>query len=136
MEAMNATAGVTTILVVDDDPDFLMQEQVQLEAAGYKVIAASGRDEAEKLLTDVKPDMAMVDLMMDDVDDGFTLCHHIKEIYPEVPVIMITGVTADTGLEFDAVTPGERAWVKADAILLKPVRFEQLQREIRRLLKI
>jgi CheY-like chemotaxis protein len=122
------------ILVVDDDPDFLMQEQVQLEAAGYRVATATGRAEAEQLLATLKPSMAMVDLMMDDVDDGFTLCHHIKKRYPDVPVIMVTAVTSETGLEIDAVTPGERAWVKADAILPKPVRFEQLQREIRRLL--
>ena len=37
---MNTTDKAMTILVVDDDPDFLLQEQVQLRAAGYTVIAA------------------------------------------------------------------------------------------------
>ena len=123
-----------TILVVDDDPDFLLQEQVMLEAAGFNVITAPSRTEAEAMLARKKPDMAMIDLMMDAADDGFTLCHHIKGRYPDLPVIMITAVAAETGLEFDAVTKGERSWVKADAILSKPVRFEQLEREVRRLL--
>ena len=131
---MSTTDKALTILVVDDDPDFLLQEQVQLRAAGYTVIAAPGRAEAEELLETVEPDMAMIDLMMEDVDAGFTLCHHIKKRYPKCPVIMITGVTSETGLEIDAVTRGEKSWVKADAILPKPVRFEQLERELRRLL--
>ena len=123
-----------TILVVDDDPDFLLQEQVMLQAAGYEVISAPSRKEAEKVLARIEPDMAMIDLMMDAADDGFTLCHHIKNRFPSLPVIMITAVAAETGLEFDAVTEGERSWVKADAILSKPVRFEQLEREVRRLM--
>lgn len=135
--AMNESQTKATILVVDDDPDFLLQERVQLEAAGYEVVAAPGRQEAEALLDGgLKPDMAMIDLMMEDVDAGFTLCHHIKVRYPDVPVIMVTGVTADTGLEFEAVTPDEKRWIKADAILSKPVRFEQLDREVRRLLRV
>jgi CheY-like chemotaxis protein len=128
-------AAPATILVVDDDPDFLLQEQLQLAAAGYAVLTASSRAEAEELLETARPDMAMVDLMMEAPDAGFTLCHHIKQKYPDMPVIMITAVTSETGLEFDAVTRGERSWVKADAILAKPVRFEQLQREVRRLLE-
>ena len=43
---------------------------------------------------------------------------------------MVSSVTSRSGLEFDAITDGERAWIKADAFLAKPVRFEQLQREI------
>ncbi|NJN65028.1 MAG: response regulator [Acidobacteria bacterium] len=131
---MNESRKKATILVVDDDPDFLLQERVQLEAAGFEVIAAPGRQEAETILETMRPDMAMIDLMMEDVDAGFTLCHHIKARYPDVPVIMVTAVTAETGLEFEAVTPDERRWIKADAILSKPVRFEQLDREVRRLL--
>lgn len=125
-----------TVLVVDDDPDFLLQERLQLEAAGYRVVSASGLPEAEELLEELKPDLAMIDLMMDDVDDGFTLGYRIKKKYPEVPIIMITGVTSETRLDFDAITPEERSWVKADAMLGKPVRFEQLDREVRRLLRL
>jgi CheY-like chemotaxis protein len=63
------------------------------------------------------------------------LCYHIKRKDPGIPVVLLTAVTHQTGLEFDAVTDEERSWVKADAMLAKPVRFEQLEREIERLLK-
>ncbi len=122
-----------TILVVDDDEDFLFQQKVQLEAAGYKVITAGGSKEARNLLRGNKPDIAVIDLMMEEMDAGFTLCREIKRTYPECPVVICTGVTNETGMEFDAATDEERAWVKADALLDKPVRFEQLRREIERL---
>lgn len=129
------TTKVATILVVDDDPDFLLYEQTQLESLGHQTVTASSRSAAEEILAKLRPDLAILDLMMDDLDAGFTLCHRVKQRYPDVPVIMVTGVTAETGIELDAVTAGEKSWLKADAVLAKPVRSEQLDREIRRLLK-
>jgi hypothetical protein len=49
-------------------------------------------------------------------------------------VILVTAVTAETGLSFSPTTGAERAWVGADALLAKPIRFEQLKREVERLL--
>ena len=123
------------ILVVDDDQDFRFQMKLQLEAAGYSVITAESRTEAEKILVDTKPDIALIDLMMENMDDGFTLAYHIKKKDSTIPVILATAVTRETGLEFDAATDEERMWVKADVVLTKPIRFEQLHREIKRLLK-
>ena len=132
METANSTK---TILVVDDDVDFLAQQQLMLEGAGYKVIAAPGQQQAEEILKDTRPDLAVVDLMMEHMDGGFALCYHIKKKDPTIPVILVTAVTSETGMEFDARTDEERSWVKADAMLTKPVRFEQLQAEMDRLLK-
>lgn len=122
------------ILVVDDDPDFLFQHRVHLEAAGYDVIEADGKEKARQVLASKKFDLAVVDLMMEEVDAGFTLCYEIKKKDPSVPVIIVTAVTSETGLEFDASTQEERSWIKADGMLAKPVRFEQLLREVNRLL--
>jgi two-component system OmpR family response regulator len=123
------------ILVVDDDPDFVEQMQGQLRAAGFRVTAAGGRKEAEAFLARESPDLAIVDLMMETPDCGFALCHAMKKRTPPLPVILVTAVTSETGLEFDATTDEERSWVKADVFLAKPVRIEQLVREIHRLLK-
>ncbi|MCL4691450.1 MAG: response regulator [Candidatus Hydrogenedentes bacterium] len=123
-----------TILLVDDDEDFVYQQKVQLEALGYRVVTADSKTAAERALSSARPDLAVVDLMMEDMDAGFSVCHNIKKKDKSIPVIMCTGVVSETGLEFDAVTGEERAWVKADVLLSKPVRFEQLKREIDRLL--
>ena len=129
------SASGKTILVVDDDIDYLYQEKVQLEAAGYRVVEAQSGNDAEKLLEKIHPDLAVLDLMMEEEDRGFLLCYSIKKRYPDVPVILVTGVASETGIAFDAATTEERRWIKADAVLAKPIRFEQLVREIKRLLK-
>lgn len=123
------------ILTVDDDVDFLMQMELILNAAGYDVTKASCRKDAEQILETTKPDAVIVDLMMDENDDGFVLCYKVKKLYPEVPTILVTGVASETGIEFDAATDEERAWVKADILMSKPVRGEQLLSELAKLLK-
>jgi CheY-like chemotaxis protein len=123
-----------TVLLVDDDQDLVFEMKVRLESAGFQVITAHSEREARDLLEDSRMDLAVVDLMMEEHDSGFTLCHAIKQKDPSVPIILLTAVASETGIDFDAVTPEERAWVKAETVLDKPVRFETLQAEIERLL--
>jgi CheY-like chemotaxis protein len=130
-----AAKAQRTVLLVDDDPDFLFQQKVQLEAAGFQVVTAPARQQAEEWLNGQKPDLAVVDLMMEQPDAGFTLCHHLRKKYPDTPVIVVSSINNETGLDFDVATEAERSWIKADAFLPKPIRFEQLMREIDRLLK-
>ena len=77
---MNETPTKKTILVVDDDLDYLNQMQLQLEAAGFEVLTAEGSRQAEELLQGRRPDLAVVDLMMEHHDSGFILSYHIKKI--------------------------------------------------------
>jgi CheY-like chemotaxis protein len=125
----------TTVLLVDDDLDFLEQHKLLLLAKGFEVLTAESQAQAEQLLMTVRPDVAVLDLMLEHVDGGFALCYHIKKLDPKIPVILVTAVTSETSLAFDASTAEERRWVKADVLLPKPIRFEQLLREINRLLE-
>ena len=124
-----------TILLVDDDPDFLAQQKAMLEAAGFCVLTAEGQEQARSIMNEKKPDLAVLDVMMEQADAGFVLAHQLKKVNPKMPVILISSVISETGLDFDTATTEERSWIKADAMLAKPVRFEQLTREIDRLLK-
>lgn len=135
VETKTATAA-KKILLVDDDPDFLYQQKLYLERAGFEVITAVGEKQAEEILTQQRPDLCIVDLMMEHADGGFTLCYHIRKKDPKLPLILVTAVTRETGLDFDTATDEERSWIKADVMLAKPIRFEQLKREIDRLLEI
>jgi DNA polymerase-3 subunit alpha len=56
--------------------------------------------------------------------------------YPDVPVIIATAVTAETGMSFDATTDNDKQWIKADLFLDKGIRTDQLHKEIKRLLKL
>lgn len=123
-----------TILVVDDDVDLLTGLKIQLERLGFKTLTAETQRDAEAILAETIPDIAIIDLMLEHMDAGFSLCHHIKKRDPSTPVILLTGVTSETGIDFDSITQDERSWVKADSMLDKPIRFEQLEREIERLM--
>jgi len=129
-----AVQDVKRILVVDDDIDYLMQQEMQLKEAGYQVETAESVADAMDKLAAGMPDLAILDLMLEDSDGGFSLAYRIKKNSPQTPVIIISGVAHETGLEFDARTTEERSWIKADLMLAKPVRFEQLKAEIERLL--
>lgn len=122
------------VLVVDDDPDILEQVSLVLKANGYDALVADCVSKAEEFLTSTQPDLAIVDLMMEQMDSGFVLCHQIKRLYPDVPIIMLTAVRASTGLEFDVRAKDAKSWIKADCILDKPVRAEELLNWVRKLL--
>jgi CheY-like chemotaxis protein len=81
-----------------------------------------------------KPDLAILDLMMEDKDSGFVLCHRIKKLYPNTPVMMVTAVKAATGLSFAADSALQQSWLKADLLVDKPIRAEVLRNDVNGLL--
>lgn len=125
-----------TILIVDDDIDYLYQLKIQVESFGFSVITAEGQKEAENLISSVKPDLAILDLMMENEDSGFILCYKLKRKYPDVPIIVATAVAAETGIVFGVSSEQERKWIKADLYLEKGIRPEQLHKDILKLLKL
>jgi two-component system, OmpR family, response regulator len=124
------------ILIVDDDMDIREQLSLTMKAEGYAVAAAASQEEAEETLLQFIPSLAIIDLMMENMDSGFALCHHIKKLYPEVPVIILTAAAAATGLDFAARQGDASSWMKADVLLDKPARPEQLRSEVRRLMRM
>ena len=128
--------GLKTILVVDDDQDYLNQMKIQIEQFGFNVITADGQNEGVALIEKQRPDLAIIDLMMENMDSGFILGHKIKQKYPDLPVIIATAVTAETGLLFGIESEEDKNWIKADLYLEKGLRSDQLHREINKLLKI
>ena len=125
-----------TVLIVDDDMDYLFQMKLKVQQFGFDVITADGQKEAETIIETVRPDLAILDLMMESDDSGFILAYKIKRKYPEVPIIIATAVTAETGMTFDINSDENKQWIKADLFLDKGIRADQLQREINKLLKI
>jgi len=124
------------IMIVDDDIDSLNQMKFHVESFGFDTLVAEGQKDAESLLETEKPDLAIFDLMMENKDSGFILGYKIKKRYPDVPVIIASAVTAETGMVFGLDTEEERSWIKADQYLEKGIRPDQLQREINKLLKL
>ena len=131
---METTKVKKKILVVDRDFVLLGQLKATLETAGYDVTTAEERRAAEKLLFGIKPDLAILELILEETDGGFVLGYEIRKLYPGTPIIILTSVMGKTGLSFEGQNPEARSWVPADRIMDKPVRPEQLLEEVRKLL--
>jgi len=125
-----------TVLLADDDPDYLFQVAYYLRKAGFEVVAVESQTETEQVISRLKPDIAVFDLMMENDDSGFILCYKLKRKYPDVPVILATAVSRETGISFGLNSGQDREWIRADLYLEKGVRPEQLEQGIKKLLKI
>jgi DNA-binding response OmpR family regulator len=122
------------VLVVDDDIDLLQQLKAGLEKMGFTVTVSETQTEAEKLIAANSFDLAVIDLMLEHKDSGFVLNYRLKKKNPEIPIIVVTSVASDTGINFEVTGEESKEWVNADVILHKDIRLEQLEGEIHRLL--
>lgn len=116
------------ILLVDDDQDLLEQNKTLLEAKGFNVLTAESGEDGYKLFLKEKPDAAILDLIMEQMDSGFVLSYRIKktEHGKNIPVFILTSATYETGFKFGASTEEEKEWIKCDGILNKPVVVDEL----------
>lgn len=124
-----------TILVVDDDEDIRLAVQALLESRDYKVETAATKDEGLDKFTSVKPDLAILDVMMVSWQDGFELARELKKDpdLKNVPILMLTGVENKTGFEFKSAA-GDEEWLPVEGFLDKPVEPEVLLAEVEKLL--
>jgi CheY-like chemotaxis protein len=123
------------ILIVDDDPDLVFAVQAHLEANGFQVLAAkTGVEGLERVKLD-KPDLILLDLMIEKHDTGFTVAQQIRAdpATRDIPIIMVTSVRERTGFGFDQDRDGH--WMKTTAFLEKPYQPEVVLDLIRRLLE-
>lgn len=81
-----------TILCIDDDPDFLEILKVVLEKGGYQVVQAHSAKEGKAKYDAARPDLIVVDCMMEDVDAGVTFTKQIQAAGNKAPVIMMSSV--------------------------------------------
>jgi len=127
------------ILVIDDDPDFLGAVTPILESALYDVVTASNPKEGKERILSEKPDLILLDIMMDSLFDGFSLCHAIKtskeyKEFNDTPIIFISAVKEMTGSRFQF--KGEEQGLSGpDDYIDKPVKPDDLLARIERLLK-
>lgn len=93
-----------TILVVDDEEEILRLLKIYLTNENYQVITCTTGKEAFQHLASSSVDLAILDIMLPDID-GFTICQKIRESY-YFPVIMLTAKNGEgdvlTGLTLGA----------------------------------
>ncbi len=115
---------MNTILVVDDEKNYLVVLDTLLSEEGYEVTTADGGVEALQVLKESDLDLVLTDLKMPHMD-GIELLENIKKINPDIPVIMMTAYgTIDTAIE--AMKKGAYDYIT------KPFQNEELKLNIRK----
>jgi len=126
------------ILIIDDDQDFRFQIRTFLESHNYSVVEAiSGKDGLAKL-TEEKPDLIVLDIMMETDLEGYVLNELIKfneqyEEYKNIPILMVSSIQDDPHTRYprsdyaDLITP--------DQYMTKPVDYNKFLQLVERLLK-
>ncbi len=124
-----------TILLIDDDEDICLAVKALLESRDYNVEMASTKEEGLKKFSSIKPDLAILDVMMVSWQDGFELARELKKDpdLKNIPILMLTGVEDKTGFEFKS-TAGDPEWLPVEGFLDKPVEPEVLLAEVKKLL--
>ncbi len=110
------------ILCVDDEPINLMIIEVNLMAEGFDVYKANDGLAALQMVKDIKPHLVLLDIMMPGIS-GIDTLKEIKKIDPDIPVIMVTGVS-DEATAKSALESGAYDYV------MKPIDFEYLNTTI------
>jgi CheY-like chemotaxis protein len=107
------------ILVVDDDPVLRTLFQVLLENYGYTSETAKNGKEAETKLAQANYDAVLLDYMMPGIT-GLMVLQHIQQLYPSIPVVMITG-------HADGQVASQALAAEARACLYKPFDCQEFE---------
>lgn len=92
---------MSKILIVDDDPDIVEAGRLVLEKEGYEVGSASNYAEGLRQVDDFQPDLLILDVMMEEPDDGLRLARALRRQGKTLPILMLTSVNAAMGLNID-----------------------------------
>ena len=123
----------TRVLIVDDDMEFVKLYSLYLRNKGLEVSAAYSAAEALEVLRGASPDVVVLDVMMEHFDSGFNVSRTIKETHPDLPVILMTAIGEETGLDFRPKNDEERGLMHADAFLDKGASPDDLLAKIQEL---
>ncbi len=123
------------VLLVDDDTQLLEANTIVLSANKHKVSHAHSGAEAREFLAKDKPDIVVLDVMMEDFDSGFELARHIGGSFPDLPMIMLTGVYEYMDDAWKQSFDEDKSWLPVHRFMEKPVSPTVLLCEIESLLK-
>lgn len=118
------------ILIVDDDPDIVEACTLFLQKEGHTIRAAYSRREGMEAVTGFAPDLLILDVMMEQPDDGFAMAQELRRQGRNFPILMLTSVASASGLAFGR----DMEMVPVDDFQAKPVEPADLVRKVADLL--
>ena len=113
------------ILVIDDDPDFCFFCETVLEARGHRVVSSNSGREGIATFRAERPNLVILDLMMEEEDTGFQVAREITRANGSPPILMVTSMPKRVK---------ERRDLSVAGLLAKPIRPEELAKKVDELL--
>ncbi len=117
------------VLIVDDGVDFITAYKAVLEADGQEVIFAVTGKEGMRMVDDEKPDVVILDVMMESADSGFEFLNELNAKGNATPVILCSSIINASLRSFDLNALG------AKVVMQKPVNLEKLVMNVRKYAK-
>ena len=120
------------ILIVDDDPDFLNATRIILEKEGHTTIFAKSGNEGFQRAKNDRPDLIILDVMMDSVLDGVSMSQQVydDESVHDIPILMVTSI-ANT--DYAELFPTDE-YIHIRAFMSKPIDPVKLIKRVNKLL--
>jgi two-component system alkaline phosphatase synthesis response regulator PhoP len=131
---MERKVKMAKILIIDDDPDTVLAVRMCLEDEGHLVIDAPGGKEGLELLRTDRPDLIILDVMMETQTEGFQLALKLHSPDPtsefaefsEIPILMLTAIHSTTPLRFEP----DIDYLPVELFVDKPIDPEDLARKV------
>lgn len=120
------------VLLIDDDSDFRVAVKSLLEGHGYTVLEAASGHEGLQMVVDQKPDVILLDIMMETTVEGYGITHSLRyrDEYAEfrqIPIFMISSISEN---------PDERFPMSAEVDMIRPDRYLAKPLDIPELLRL
>ena len=116
-----------TVLVVDDD-EVLVKTVTAVLASRYTIRTAANGKEALKRVEEQRPDLIVLDVMMDYMSEGFDVARTLRTNpkTKSIPIIMLTGVDQEYNYRMEV----DESWVPCDRYLEKSISPQGLLAEV------
>ncbi len=121
------------ILIVDDDKDLVDTLQLAFESSGYATCAAYSANEGLQKLVQEKPDLIILDVMMETDTAGFEFAFQVRNKretskyteFIDIPIIILTAINQSTNSRF-SLDEDDSFLPKIDKFLTKPINIDEL----------
>lgn len=111
---------MSNILIIDDDPDIVRLLKLAFECRQHTVSFAHNGTDGVKMVEGEKPDLIVLDVMMEKKDEGIHVARTIKskQDIKHIPILMLTGIKDELGFDFKK-DAGDESWLPVEAYIDK-----------------
>ena len=118
------------ILVIDDDHDLVETTRIVLEKEGFDVASAHNAADGFKLVEEENGDLILLDVMMEQEDDGIVLAQKIRKAGYDTPIIILSNINRISGMNYG---PDEEM-LPVNEFIEKPIEPAKLVEKVKKIL--